>query len=491
MSSNPTTKPAPSSITTKMQFSDLYKSPRSPLAKFRHSVVPAPLSIPSADYDSDLLSKDKTKQKEAVKKHLQEKVRTDWEFTWPPPVTTPAAAPSSAPAPALEPAQNGHSSHDAVAKVPTSEHDNATTVAVPAASATTATPDSSHNGLTTTPTADDALASTDEDSEDGDNSDAESVYSSMSEDLAHYKPRIEWLSDLSDDDEPTHSSLSPFRFDSPESVGAAVRQSAAEKQARRRRAVREEIQWNEGLACFEARRNAWTSAKTMRVRPKPSSPSLSLSSLSPRRLFSRNSPPVGTSPLQQRQSHDAAAAAAVASDGSENPKDGHAELSAQRSKESTHSAASGASARPHRIQTVLPVPPPLLPPNNPMRASITPSVYISLYEKVILHNLTPSCPVNLSDMMRACVTGWKRDGEWPPRPSAPEPTLVAIRKKKRASVGGEGTRRMSLPFLGRSERTDGDDGGGRGIRKSLQRVFGMGGHGVASPAAAYGPGSMG
>ncbi|KAH6688291.1 hypothetical protein F5X68DRAFT_78848 [Plectosphaerella plurivora] len=488
MSSNPTTtKPAPS-ITTKMQFSDLYKSPRSPLAKFRHSAIP-PLSIPPADYDSDLLSKDKTKQKEAVKRHLQEKVRNDWDFTWPSPATTPAAAAATATAtaPAPEPAQNGHTSHDAVAEASAPEHDNAT------APTTTATVVASHNGLTTTPTVDDALASTDEDSEaeDGNNSDAESVYSSMSEDLAHYKPRIEWLSDLSED-EPAHPSLSPFRFDSPESVGTAVRQSAAEKQARRRRQVREESEWNEGLACFEARRNAWTSAKTMRVRPKPSSPSLSLSSLSPRRLFSRNSPPAGTSPLQQRQSHDAAAAAvAVASDGSENPKDPRPELSAQRSKESTHSAASGASARPHRIQTVLPIPPPLLPPNNPMRASITPSVYISLYEKVILHNLTPSCPVNLSDMMRACVAGWKRDGEWPPRPSAPEPTLVAIRKKKRASVGGEGARRLSIPFLGRNERTEGDDGGRRGIRNSLQRVFGMGGHGIASPTAAYGPSAMG
>ncbi|MDE9440015.1 DUF4050 domain-containing protein, partial [Staphylococcus xylosus] len=37
----------------------------------------------------------------------------------------------------------------------------------------------------------------------------------------------------------------------------------------------------------------------------------------------------------------------------------------------------------------------------------TPSLYLSLYDKVILNNLQPSCPINLQDMIRSCVTGWK------------------------------------------------------------------------------------
>ncbi|KAJ4352958.1 hypothetical protein N0V85_009621 [Neurospora sp. IMI 360204] len=50
-----------------------------------------------------------------------------------------------------------------------------------------------------------------------------------------------------------------------------------------------------------------------------------------------------------------------------------------------------------------------------MRASVTPSIYPSLYDKIIINNMQPSCPVNLADMLRACVVGWKRDGEWPPK----------------------------------------------------------------------------
>lgn len=456
-----------------MQFSDLYKSPRSPLSKLRHAAAaPAPLAVNAPDYDPDLYSKDKTRQKEAVKRHIQEKVRNDWDFVWPPAPKPAAPADDVSPIPAAATpaaAQNGHASHDPVTEAVT-EHDAAT--------------EPPGNELTTAPTVDDTVASTDDDSED--DSDAQSVYSSMSEDPVHFKPRLEWLSDLSDDEVP-QPIMSPFRFDTPDAIGIFVRQSAAEKQAKRRRAVREEAEWNEGLACYEARRNAWTGAKTVRVRPKPSSPSLSLASLSPKRLFSRNSVSGGaTAPLQQTKSHDQSAAT-TGSDGSETQKDSPAVLTTQRSKESTRSAASGTSTKPHRIDTLVPVAPPFLPPTNPMRASITPAVYISLYEKVILHNLTPSCPVNLADMIRACVTGWKRDGEWPPRPSAPE-TLVAVRKKKKPSgAGGQAnghSRRLSIPFIGR-DKGEGDDSGGRGLRKSLQRVFGMGGH--VQPASQPGP----
>ncbi|KZL69718.1 mitochondrial AAA ATPase [Colletotrichum tofieldiae] len=408
-----------------MLFSEIYKSPRSPLSKFRLSMSQQPLTLDLPDYDPDLLSKDKVKQKEAVKRYLTAKVRNDWQFVWPP---------------VASPPQNGNASPAADAP-PEGE-------GVEQAHQETPEPQAEATATATAISQDEALETmeSDEDEEEEEDSDAESVYSTVSEDPARFKPRLEWVSDLSDEDPPM--SLSPFRFDSPDAIGAAVKASVADKRARRRRAVREEMAWNEGLACFEARRNAWTGART-------------------------------------RPSNEAATAV---SDGSELSKDPSKELTAQKSKESQKSAASPASTT-YPIETIVPLSAPLLPPGNPMRASITPAVYMSLYEKVIVHALTPSCPVNLSDMIRACVVGWKRDGEWPPKPSAAEPGIVAVRRRKKSATEGQGpnaTRRMSFGFLGRGEKADNhDEGAGKGIRKSLQRVLGIGQH-PASPASAGG-----
>ncbi|KAK4122583.1 hypothetical protein N657DRAFT_646286 [Parathielavia appendiculata] len=364
---------APSST---MIFSDLYKSPKTTFSKIRNS-FPHGLPPPS-DLDADLVSRDKARNKEAVRKYLDEKVRNDWEFTWPPVAASP-------PAPAA---------HAADEEEPRDLGEEA-------------------------------------DSE----SDAESVYSTISEDPVHFRPRAEWTSDLSDSDEP-RPPASPFRFDNPKAVGAAVRNSVETKRARRRRAVRDEMKWNPGLACFEARRNAWTGAKTVRVKPKPPSP---VSPSSARRLFWRHhrtqssvshtttitpgSPPTPQSPLQRTATRTSTAT------GSESDSAGVQRTSSQEST---------APAVHYPVQTVLPVPPPLLPPQNPMRASVQPSMYGSLYDKVVVQNMQPSCPVNLADMLRACVVGWKRDGEWPPKPSYPAPApaqtsnadVLAARQRK-------------------------------------------------------------
>ncbi|KAK2033394.1 hypothetical protein LX32DRAFT_660570 [Colletotrichum zoysiae] len=461
-----------------MLFSEIYKSPRSPLSKFRLSMSQQPLTLDLPDYDPDLLSRDKLKQKEAVKKYLAAKVRNDWEFVWPPVASCPQNEQE------VPPVADAPSEGEGVDQM---QQD------APGPQAEAATATSQDEAV-------ESMESDEDGEEEGEDSDAESVYSTVSEDLARFKPRLEWVSDLSDEEPPV--SLSPFRFDSPDAIGAAVKASVADKRARRRRAIREEMSWNEGLACFEARRNAWTGARTVRVRAKPVSPTQTFSPLSPRRLFFRTSfshpsgqpsPSPPSHSLQQRPSNEAATAV---SDGSDLSKDPSKELTAQKSKESHKSAASPASTA-WPIETIVPLSAPLLPPGNPMRASITPAVYMSLYEKVIVHALTPSCPVNLSDMIRACVVGWKRDGEWPPRPSAVEPGIVAVRRKKKSATEGQGqnpTRRMSFGFLGRGEKADGhDESAGKGIRKSLQRVLGIGHHSAsAAPTAGNsGPAAIG
>ncbi|KAK4165007.1 hypothetical protein QBC43DRAFT_209570 [Cladorrhinum sp. PSN259] len=485
-----------------MIFSDLYKSPRSAFSKLRsHSNPPLPLDI-----DADLLSKDKAKSKEAVRRFLEEKVRNDWEFQWPSVVTVTsvkgeAAPETTPPADGLTPEQ---------------------TIPGPIAAAAT---DGDF---------DDAARDSGEEADS--ESDTESVYSTISEDPLHYQPRLEWTSDLSDDDdEPPRPQASPFRFDSPDDVGNAVRGSIETKRTKRRRALREEATWNPGLACFEARRDAWTGAKTVRVKPKPPSP---VSPSSTRRIFWRQhrressvsqtaSSPPPTSPIDQlairtSQQTDMSALTPPISESD----------SAGGGVQRTSSNESNQPQILYPVKTLVPLPQPLLPPQNAMRSSIIPSIYPSLYDKLVIQGLTPTCPVNLSDMIRACVVGWKRDGEWPPKSIYPAPVavpsaseLAAIRQRKAqqqrkaeqaarkaaaaaaaaanpsSTTAGSTVRRLSFGFLGGGAKVEkvtsneekehhsnsdetGGSGAGKALRRSLQRVLSLGQHGEKSSSGA-------
>ncbi|KAI1867185.1 uncharacterized protein JN550_007237 [Neoarthrinium moseri] len=448
-----------SSSAPKMLFSDFYKSTKSPLSRLRPQSQPIPVA---ADFDADLVSKDKAKQKEAVRKYLANKIRNDWEFKWP------LATPSQSNGTAQSTTQEATNS-------PSQEGTNVETLAP--------------SQETQSPKHDDLEEGEEEevsenDADDDDDDDAASVYSTVSEDPAHFKPRLEWVSELSDDEVPVP--LSAYRFDTPETVGQSVLATALSKRAKRRRAVREEETWNPGLACFNARRDAWTAAKTARLKPKPPpspvspSPSRRMSFF---RFASPTSPPISPSvPLSPTATHVSGDTTVVASSDGES-KD----------------VPTKPDSALYPVETLLPLAPPLLPPANPMRASITPATYPSIYDRIVVHSMTPSCPINLSDVLRSCVAGWKRDGEWPPRPADMPTPVVAVRKKKRESNASHARtpstgRRMSFGFLGRRESAAGDaqaaatshdDGGsgGKGIRKSLQRVLGLGHERSASNAS--------
>jgi len=156
-------------------------------------------------------------------------------------------------------------------------------------------------------------------------------------------------------------------------------------------------------------------------------------------------------------------------------------------------------------------------------------MYGSLYDKVVAQSQQPSCPVNLADMLRACVVGWKRDGEWPPKALYPVPApvpapnaeVIAMRqwkaqkqRNKNAAAGPTSGRRLSLVGLfggsgggankstattaatqevkdtkdkdkenglGHSQsHSHSDEGAGSGkalFRRSLQKVLSLGQHG--------------
>ncbi|KAF5022058.1 hypothetical protein F66182_5885 [Fusarium sp. NRRL 66182] len=437
-----------------MIFSDIYKNPRSPIAKLRHHSAQLPTSLSTAtpdwygDEHSDLLSKDKVKQKEAVRRYLDSKIKNDWDFSWPSRVVDPPLAEGD-----VVVADTASDSPDAIQ----------TTTSLDVTEPTKSVQDETRD--------DDGYQVDDDPESSDDDSDAESAYSTVSEDPVHFRTRLEWTSDLSDDDDDEPApSRSPFRFDSPNNVGSTVQATINAKRAKRRRAVRKEMEWNEGLACFEARRNAWTGARTVRVRAKPASPP-AVSPLSPRRFFFRRS--MSTSPPA---SSLASTLPPPVSDGSDNTSLARSdELRNTQSKDTTPSTPP--ESRDYPVEVLLPLAPPLLPPNNPLRASITPSVYLSLYDKVIIHSLQPSCPINLSDMLRACVSGWKRDGEWPPRPTIAPPAPVAKKKKPKKTSNpsensGSTVRRMSFGLLGRDK--DDTAANSKGIRRSLVRALGMG-----------------
>ncbi|KAL6852209.1 hypothetical protein J3F83DRAFT_562749 [Trichoderma novae-zelandiae] len=442
-----------------MIFSDFYKGARSPLARLRsqssQSQHQSSADLPpwlAPEYE-DLLSKDKYRQKDAIKRYLAAKVKTNWDFQWPP-ARKPEKKLTEKPS-GTDGQKNG--------SVPGAEPE-----AIRVDSAKDMRDEAHQDVEFAISSSDLSEGPSDHDDIDDDNDDdTDSVYSVVSEDAVHYRSRMDWYSDLSDDEAAITS------LDKLQATDNATKISILEKRALRRRAARDEMAWNQGLACFEARRNAWTGARTVRVRSKPV-PSPPISPRSPRRFFFRRSisgsPPspalINSSPLGDSQS-------GAISDSSSTAKD-DGDLKIQSSRDSDRIAD-----RLLPVETLLPLPHPILPPNNSFRASITPSIYLSLYDKVILNNLQPSCPINLADMIRSCVTGWKRDGEWPPKPSAPEPIVVTMRRKKAkkasATTGGSigiTARRMSFGLLGREK--DDEFHAGTGIRKSIQKVLGLG-----------------
>ncbi|CZT44035.1 uncharacterized protein RSE6_04157 [Rhynchosporium secalis] len=289
------------------------------------------------DYEADLTNKDRTKQKEAVKRYLAERVKDNWKWE----------RPQSEQQETLQP-------------VPTLESGENETV-----------------------------------------------------DVA-WKERDEWLSNASGDedgmkvpmpgttlsshDTPTPASKkspTPIRVESADGPGDTVKNSLSDRKRRRKKRLADEMVWNEGLRCFTARRDAWTCARKVPRRPGTGKNDVTITA---------------TRVSVSSGSGDGSSSRAIepVDDDDEEWED----------------------------DTEIPVAPPILPPENAMRASILPNAYNTIYDKVVVQSLTPSCPMNLKDVTRSCVQGWKRDGEWPPKATTPETLKKKARKMSVASLLG-------------------------------------------------------
>ncbi|KAF2141225.1 uncharacterized protein K452DRAFT_229131 [Aplosporella prunicola CBS 121167] len=228
-----------------------------------------------------------------------------------------------------------------------------------------------------------------------------------------------------DQGQPPSNGTGPYKFDAPDTVGQTIEARAAARAARRkrrrRRALEEEMRWNEGMAVFVRQRDAWTGAASVRKYARRRS-------------------------RADEQMHPA-------------------ELEAQRQIDAVLEETAV-------VAPLAPLAPPLLP-HNSIRQSITPRAYPDIYAKIVVGGQTPKVPINLADMTRALVQGWKDDGEWPPKGSAPDPLMG----KRRVQAGATGAK----SFLAHHPHVK------RGV-ESVKRVFRLSGHhhengGGAAPGA--------
>ncbi|RHZ51212.1 hypothetical protein CDV55_103657 [Aspergillus turcosus] len=221
--------------------------------------------------------------------------------------------------------------------------------------------------------------------------------------------------------------------------------TARERRRKRRRQLEEdEMRWNIGLRTWVERRDAWTGARSKEevcamegVCPPGETKGMSV-----------RAEREGTADLAARTRTSLAIAEKEGGDAEQQQAQAQADQARELdegAKESTETGLNvpGQASSPSHEESVSPSPPPpassevrdplipvapsFIPVSNPVRASITPAMYPSIYSKVVVQALTPTVPINLADVVKAMVQGWKSDGQWPPKPTSivlPDDSIV-------------------------------------------------------------------
>ncbi|KAL4893168.1 hypothetical protein BDV59DRAFT_178576 [Aspergillus ambiguus] len=251
----------------------------------------------------------------------------------------------------------------------------------------------------------------------------------------------------------------------------------AERRRKRRRQMEEEMSWNEGLRTWVERRDAWSGARTRRDHPRGESAAAvstveggsgadaEAMTTTPRVEYgsqdtfsgSTSSRPLSRSGESSNLAAKADTCLNIAEQDAQSLPDREAEDRSvdlenkpkastetaitepdptQKLTGSTPGTVTGATPAPapataaatamassvhHKPgeseDPLIPVVSSLIPSTNPIRASINPAMYPSIYSKVVIQGLTPTVPINLADVTKAMVQGWKSDGQWPPKPA--------------------------------------------------------------------------
>ncbi|QIW97876.1 hypothetical protein AMS68_003394 [Peltaster fructicola] len=196
-----------------------------------------------------------------------------------------------------------------------------------------------------------------------------------------------------------------YLFEGPDSVGEQLSDRALLHKRKRQKSLAEEMTWNEGLQHFIIRRDLWTGARTVPQIQLMRSSKSAVSSAAEAYNASVSSSPRSSTSMQSDLTHTSRPSTATTS---------------------PDPVAMSMKEQLPALDLMVPVMSQLLTA-HPVRKKIGPSMYSEIYSKIILQARTPAVPINLLSLSRALVHGWKADGEWPPRPSAPEPSIT--RKK--------------------------------------------------------------
>lgn len=211
----------------------------------------------------------------------------------------------------------------------------------------------------------------------------------------------------------------PYKFDNPDSIGDAVELKALSRKRKRRLALEDEMKVNEGLRIFVERRDAWTGVAS--VKKYGTAARLANVQNAVQATETERSPSI---------------TADISSSNAPTPMSVDSQASAPTAHDDTLPTTVATTDEP-----LVPVAPRLLA-DNAIRKSITPRAYPDIFNKIVVSSRTPSVPINLSDMTKALVAGWKENGEWPPKATPLDP-LAGKKRFALAAVRAEN----GEPFL--------------------------------------------
>ncbi|KAH1498837.1 hypothetical protein LV164_005121 [Aspergillus fumigatus] len=248
--------------------------------------------------------------------------------------------------------------------------------------------------------------------------------------------------------EPQGEPDSPGRQDGDSSDSSRVVTARERRRKRRRQLEEDEMRWNIGLRTWVERRDAWTGARSkeevLATEDRERGPAVH----SPGEAQDTGDTRDSTADLVARTG----SSLAIAEKEGELRQSQADQAVDEAAKESTETGLVVPDPESSHNESVCPQPPPpsagevrdpvipvapsFIPVSNPVRASITPAMYPSIYSKVVVQALTPTIPINLADVVKAMVQGWKSDGQWPPKPTSivlPDDSIV----HKNGSAAGD------------------------------------------------------
>ncbi|PYI07639.1 hypothetical protein BO78DRAFT_87751 [Aspergillus sclerotiicarbonarius CBS 121057] len=270
----------------------------------------------------------------------------------------------------------------------------------------------------------------------------------------------------------------------------------SDRRRKRRRQMEEEMRWNPGLRVWVERRDAWSGAlskeeiRARQLKPQQTTAATPTTSSSeqPQNVAAATTattPPLSASPSNSQTElalRTEASLSIAENDGAlpRPPSRGEEPSTAAEQppppppagddaqQETTASAETlitepDSAHQPISEDPLIPVVPSLISDANPIRASITPAMYPSIYSKVVVQGLTPTVPINLADVTKAMVQGWKADGQWPPKPTSIvlQDTATVRRKPEEESAAAAGDKPPSSP---ESKRRS-------GVASAVRKVF--------------------